>query len=447
VQKAFYHSVCLVWLSIVCLGLLFVERSATAQVSFEQEPIEYSTAAVNDPVSQLQKKLNQQQHKLSYDNRQGWLPAVLKALEISPDSQALVFSKTSFQLRRIDPTRPRAIYFNDHTSIGWVQNGDVLEMASTDPQQGVIFYTLKNRPGKHPQFIRDNGNCLICHASSRTKGVPGLVVRSVFPDRDGRPIIGAGTFTTDHTSPFSERWGGWYVTGAHGQQKHMGNVYIEEDVEPDQVKLAALGNVNDLQDIVDVSPYLKPTSDIVALMVLEHQTQMQNVIIRANFEARKAIWYDGVMNRALDRPMEYRSDSTIRRITRAVDDLLEHLLFVNEAKITDGVKGSSAYAQQFEARGPFDRSKRSLRAFDLQRRLFKYPCSYLIYSDSFDGLPQAVQDEFYPRLWAVLNNEDQSEKFAHLTAADRQAILEILIATKNNLPASWYRQPAANTPE
>jgi hypothetical protein len=345
----------------------------------------------------------------------------------------LVFSQTSFQLRKISPQRPRAIYFNDDTYVGWVQDGDVIEVSSVDPQQGTIFYTLDQRKSETPTFVRDRGQCLSCHASSRTQGVPGLLVRSVYPDINGRPILGSGTFTTDHRSPFRERWGGWYVTGTHGLMRHMGNGTVDDRSNAESMDQDAGANQTDLEDLVDTTPYLSSSSDIVALMVLEHQTQMHNLLTNAAFETRHARYYDKMMNDALGRPAEYQSQSTQRRIARAAEKVVRHLLFVDEFQLTSPVKGVSGFASEFPDRGPRDSEGRSLRDFDLTRRLFRYPCSYLLYADAFLELPAPVRERVYRRLHEVLNGRDTSADFKHLTTEDRQAILSILLETHAEL--------------
>ena len=202
------------------------------------------------------------------------------------------------------------LYFNDESYVGWVQGGDVVEVMTTDPVQGEVLYALSQENDGRPKFIRDRGQCISCHASHRTQGVPGGLVRSVFVDARGQPQFGSGTFTIDHHSPFEERWGGWYV------------------------------------------------------------------------------------------------------------------------------KGTSSFAKDFEARGPHDSPGRSLRDFDLQTRMFKYPCSYMIYSQSFDRLPDTVMQYVLPRLHDVLTGRDTSEEFSHLSSDDRKAILEILNETT---PGLWER--------
>ncbi|MCA9906141.1 MAG: hypothetical protein KC547_19935 [Anaerolineae bacterium] len=417
----------------IVLSLSDHGRAVHAQIDFEEEPINYGTSRTNDPVAELQVQIDAGQAKLESDEDHGYLVSLLELLDIKPSSQVLVNSKTSFQLRRISPSRPRALYFNDHSHVGWVQNGDVVEVMTTDPVQGAIFYTLSQENDPRPKFIRDRGQCIVCHASSRTQGIPGGLVRSVFVDAGGQPQFGSGTFTIDHRSAFSERWGGWYVTGTHGEMRHMGNVTSQDRHNPEALDRETGANVTDLSGRCDTSPYLTPHSDIVALMVLEHQTQMQNYLTLASYESRFAVHYDGIMNAALDRPKDHVSDSAKRRIASVGDKLLRYMLFSEEFQLTAPVKGTSAFAEEFQAQGPRDSRGRSLRDFDLKARMFKYPCSYMIYSLSFDRLPDGLKHHVVSRLHDVLIGKDTSEDFSHLSVDDRKAILEILTQTKPDL--------------
>ncbi|MGB7342754.1 MAG: hypothetical protein WBD20_00930 [Pirellulaceae bacterium] len=402
---------------------------ATAQRNgFEQPPIDYLNAPVNDPVAQLAAKVEAGETELEYDDQFGYLKSVLKALDVPVSSQMLVFSKTSLQLHRISPRLPRALYFNDDVYVGFCQRGDVLEFATTDPKQGATFYTLKQSDKDTPKFVRDRGGCLTCHASSRTQNVPGYLVRSVYADGAGRPKLGSGTFTTDHTSDFHDRWGGWYVTGKHGSMRHMGNqICIEDEHTFDRDQGA---NQTDLGEHFRTESYLSPHSDIVALMVLEHQTQMHNAIAAANYETRQALHQSFQMNKLLEREPDHISESAQRRIKSASDNVVEYLLMSGEFRLTDAVSGSSPYTDEFRARGKEDSQGRSLRDFDLKTRLFKYPCSYLIYSDAFEALPEQAYNQVMTRLAAVLAGEIEDEEFHHLTPEMRTDIREILLATK-----------------
>jgi len=409
--------------------LIFPVMPKAGLVEIERAPIHYNTTPVNDRVQQLKLRLEEGSAKLEWDGKHGWLPSVLRQLDIPMSSQTLVFSKTSLQLRRISPAKPRAIYFNDDTYVGWVQRGEVIELSAVDPVQGGIFYTLKQQQTERPEIVRDRGDCLTCHASSKTKGVPGYLVRSVFVSDEGQPHFGLGTTTTDHSTPFSKRFGGWYVSGTHGNMRHRGNVIAREDrsnpIDPDKG-----ANLTDLSGLFRVERYLEPNSDLVALMVLEHQSQMHNLITSGSYDCRHAVHHQKIMNRALDRPLDHETESTRSRIISAGDKLLRYMLFVDECKLESPVKGMSRFARHFSSLGPRDRKGRSLRDLDLERRMFRYPCSFLIYSESFDNLPAPLLAHVETRLIRVLRGEEGSGEISHLSPENRAAILEILIDTK-----------------
>ncbi len=405
-----------------------------AQEPYDEAPINYSDKSNDNPIARLQEQLDQGESSLEFDENHGFLKSVLKALEISPESQVLVYSKSSFQLQQISPRRPRALYFNDDSYVGWVQRGDVLEIMTTDPVRGEVFYTLEQQPEQQPRFVRDQGQCTVCHSSSRTQRVPGGLVRSMYVMSSGMPHYGAGTFNTDQTSPLSERWGGWYVTGTHGKIRHMGNVYSNDRYKPEELDREAGANVTDLSELFPVEKYVTSHSDIVALMVLEHQLQMQNYLTLASHEARRSAHHDQVMNEALERPADHVSDTTARRIQNAAEKVVRHMLMVDEAPLEDAIEGTSRFAEEFQAKGPKDSKGRSLRDLNLKKRLFEYPCSYLIYSETFDKLPANMKVHIAKRLREVLAGQDSSGDFDHLTSADRQAISEILRETK---PEFW----------
>ena len=235
----------------VCLLSVFVfspSKRAQAQDSFDLAPILYSTSESQDPVAQLQRRLQSGQTKLDKDPHYGLLPGLLKELHIPLESQVLVFSKTSLQIHKISPTNPRAIYFNDSVYVGYVPGSSILELAANDPKLGAVFYTFDT--GIQPDvaaandrsindtssgLVRDRGQCLSCHATTRTENVPGYIVRSIYSDRAGRPRTGSSSFTTDYRSPFQSRWGGWYVTGTHGSMRHLGNLFAVDRTDPQKV--------------------------------------------------------------------------------------------------------------------------------------------------------------------------------------------------------------------
>ena len=388
----------------------------TIYIPLDDPAIRYDQAP-NDPVARLEKRLEAGEVKLDYAaNGQGYLPSVLHNLGINLDSQVLVFSKTSIQQAHISPRTPRAIYFNDEVSVGFVQNGDVLELTALDPKLGIILYTLDMPKADKPQFTRRD-DCLKCHQGPVTLGVPGLLVSSVHPRTGGRESHGSA-FMTDDRTPIDERWGGWYVTGTTGDQKHYGNnPNLVDPLEPGGPAGLDSLNVTKLDGFFDVSRYPTATSDLVALMTLEHQTRMTNLITRVGWDAR--------------------INAKDPKLNGEIEELLSYTLFTDEAPLKAPAAGVSSFTKTFAARGPRDKQGRSLRDFDLKTRLFRYPLSYMIYSAAFDGMPEGARSRVYQRLYDILSGKDHSKAFASLSAEDRRAILEIVRETKTGLPAYW----------
>jgi len=403
---------------------------------FAGEPINYRSADLNDPIAQLEKRLERGEVSLSCEPRHGYLRSVLDALHIPVSSQTLVFSKTSFQSPQISPSTPRALYFNDDVYVGRVHDGKFLEFISFDPRQGAIFYLVDERQSEHPQFERAAIDCLPCHVAPSTRGVPGVMLRSVFTMPSGDPSPGGRSFITGQESPLRERWGGWYVSALHGAEAGMGNATFSHPERPEQLDKPAAADPVSLRELIDTSAYLTGSSDIVALMVLAHQTQMHNLITQTNYRSRLA-FADKERHKAAGLSAETISDAFRKQVEYPAEQLVRYLLFTNEARLDGPVAGDTSFAQEFAVRGPFDSQGRCLRQFDLHTRIFKYPCSYLIYSQAFDAIPQPAKQYIYRRLFEVLSGADQSPEFNTLSPHDRRAILEILVGTKPGLPPEW----------
>lgn len=387
---------------------------------FDEDTISYSKAPSTGPVARLQKFIAEGKTNLTFDSKFGYLPSLLKALNVSEESQVLVFSKTSFQRERIDPEHPRALFFNDDVYIGFIPGSPMLEISEVDPKLGAVFYTIDQTKMDAPKFSR-NDQCLECHASAKSMGVPGQLLRSFEVDSSGVVDLQSGTSQVNHRTPFNERWGGWYVTGTHGDQIHRGNLFGAKAFARAQKEPNYNGNVTNLSSYFDTAKYPRNQSDIVSLMVLEHETHMHNFIARLNYETTIALHQYG----------------KIDHLKSKVDSFLQYLLFTEEAPLTNAVAGSPAYVKTFEAQGPFDKQGRSLRQLDLQTRLFKYPCSFLIYSEAFNALQPEIKKMIYNRLHQILAGEDKTGNFKTLSGAERQSILEILTATKHDLPPDW----------
>jgi hypothetical protein len=375
-------------LSILCALAVSAPAVSTAlqwaryDSDADNEAIRYSSTTPSDAITKLQRRIDAGTATLHFERQSGYLRSLLDELTVPVASQVLVASNVSFQAERISSQRPRALYFGDDIYVGWVQGSRVLEIAAVDSQLGAIFYTLDQEGGTRPRFRRQTTLCLQCHDSpSLTHGVPGLI-------------------------PLKFRAGGWSVTGTSGSDVHVGL---------------------DLHRQLDVRPYLGAHSDMVALMVLDHQVQLHNLLTRANYRTRMARHFDeGSI-----------SDTTTRVVGEVGESLLEGLLFADQPPIARPVSPRSAFARDFARRGPYDRLGRSFFQLDLKGRLFRYACSYLIYSESFDALPAAVKTYVFKRLREVLTGEVTSDRFAHLSRADRASILEILVDTKPDF-AAWH---------
>ena len=405
-------------------SLLAVAQRRDAYVESRDHPaISYSTAATSDAVSALNARLAAGSATLKYDESSGYLRSVLDALSVPVESQMMVFSQTSLQASQIRMHNPRAVFFNDTVAVGYIRGAKVIEVASQDPAQGVIFYDLAQDAGAKPVLKRNN-DCLACHLSWETLGVPGLMVQSVYPLKDENSY--ANGFTTVHGSPLEQRWGGWWVTGDPGGARHIGNVSVMYNDKGSKLPNPTRA-LPSLDGLFDLKGYATPYSDVVALLVIDHQANMTNLITRTGWEARLAA--------------ASPSQSASTRVTEAARDLVDYMLFVDEAPLVGPVKSTSGFAESFVARGPKDGEGRSLREFDLRRRLFKYPCSYMIYTPAFDALPPAAKNAVYSRLWEVLSGKDASPRYKGLAAQDRQAIVSILRNTKKGLPA-YFQQGA-----
>jgi hypothetical protein len=420
-------------LLVLMIGLLVGSYGILSSAVSAQQPIPHTTR--NDAVARLQQRLERGEVQLEYADTTGYLQAVLTLLQVPVSSQGLVFSKTSLQANYISPQNPRAIYFNDNVFVGWIRGADLIEITALDPKLGAELYVLEQTKTGKPRFQRGIG-CSGCHVAGNTRFVAGPLMRSVYAGSNGSGFGESRSFITDHTSPFTERWGGWYVTGTHGATKHLGNMFFSGDSNLDDPDALTGGNVTSLASQVDLQGYLSPHSDIVALMVMAHQTQGQNLIVWLGQEARLAVKEQEELNKAVVNNVAQWEASPKFRVTYAVDELLKYLLFVDEAKFAAPIKGTTTFAQEFAARGLKDKQGRALREFDLRQRLFRYPLSYLVYTEAFDNLPSLAREMFYRKLWLVLTGQDKT--FADLRAADRQAMLEILRDTKQNLPDYFY---------
>ncbi len=405
---------------------LFAQAPAATERGYARNPKippVFASIPPTDPVAALIQKIENGSVQLAFDPLTGYLPAVLKALDIPVESQMAVFSKTSVQAQRIQTSNPRVLFFNDAVTVGWVRGGFV-ELASHDPRLGLVFYALDQSSSHYQErsasatpvspFTRRE-DCLYCHMNSATLGVPGMLLRSVFPSSSGVPLEHTPQYNTEIRVPFEKLWGGWYVTGNSGPAAHMGNLVAADDSHPESILEHGPVHLDSLEAKCPRNTRLTPYSDIVALMVFEHQTRMTNLITRAGWDAR------------LGNPSR-----------ETVNELVDYMLFTGEAPLKGEIEGTSGFAEVFASRGPRDSQGRSLRDLSLRGRLMRYPCSYMIYGEAFEALPDSFKDAIYRRLWQILSGEETSGAYSHLSREDRGAIVEILRDTKPGLP-SYFR--------
>lgn len=361
-----------------------------------------NTAVPTNVVEALAAKLDKGEVKFTYaPDGHGYLKSVLEALKVSPESQVLPFTKSSLQFDRISPATPRAVYFSDDVAVGSVHPGGLIEILVNDRRGGLAFYTLDNSKAATPHLQVEGARCAVCHGLVNNV-TPGWIVANITATADGMPQIAnpAHPFDiTDQTRPFEDRWGGWYVTGTSPNMRHLGNVTAPDPQKPFELPAEGGRTLASLSGRFDPAHALKATSDIVALMTLEHQT--------------------GFIDRLDALNVKYSDPG--------LDDLVTYMTFTNEVPLPGPVSGDSGFAADFAKRGPRDSKGRSLRTFDLKTRLFRYPLSYMIYSTAFDALKPEIKDKLYRRLYDALKAK----------GVDGLDAITILAATKPELPDYW----------
>jgi hypothetical protein len=405
---------------------------------FEQAPISYSTAVPHDAVSAIQAKMDAGEIPLEGDEQQV-MRRLLAALGIPEVSQMLVFSKTSFQKDRIDPLHPRAIYFTDEVYVGWSPGG-LAEVAAIDPILGPVFYKFDPRSSRAGRRFERDTDCLRCHGGAFVRDIPALLARSVYTDSNGQPLLTLGSELVDIRTPFEQRWGGWYATGQHGTARHRGNLLLASEREPTAEELSRGANLKSLPKLIDAKPYLAHSSDLVALLVFEHQVTVQNALTKANQHCLSMMAYQQGVQRELKEPVtdEPAYDSVNNAFADAVQQVLDALLSKDEAALPPGgVMGSGGFAKAFARGAKPGPDGSSLKDLDLKQRLFKYRCSHLIQSTSFERQQPALKRRVLRRLGRILSDPASEPRYAYLEPGERAAIKAILRASLGKLPSSW----------
>jgi hypothetical protein len=387
--------------------------SEWAGVLHEHPAIQYAVRPTTDRAAKLRDALARGDRRLVRDERTGYLRSMLDALGVPVESQLLVFSKTGVQRAHTSPQTPRALYFDQSIVVGYVPGAPVLEIAAHDPQQGVVFYTL-DQSSSSPLLGRQT-MCLSCHVSASTLDVPGVIARSNAVDENGNVMPRLGSNDVTHETGHPDRWGGYFgtteaIATGYNQRAHEGNITFSPN-----------GNTSNqvfvewINSAPETRGYLSASSDIVALLVFDHQMHAINLLTRLNWESRAGA-----------------SDATIHRLEH---ELADYLLFVGEIPPAAALNPVPGFAKSLDARTPKDHLGRSFGQLDANNRLMKYPCSYMIYSEAFDGLPLAIRQAVYTRMVDVLSSDaPRALGTARVTTADRRAVLEILRETKSDFP-------------
>ncbi len=407
-------------------GLLSVLGAvpAGAQSSYrdlDKPPHNYWSRPLQDPFSRLKADLEAGKVNLNRSSERAFVASLLKVLEIPASSQMLVFSTTSLQLRLISPSNPRALYFNDDLYLGYVPGGRI-EIVSMDPEVGGIYYIFDIPRGEQPLKLERSDRCMNCHASDDTGQVPGLVIKSVVPGPQGGSLTAFRLEQTGHGIPFEQRFGGWYLTGKHGITNHWGNL---------TGRLSAQGLATfpvQPGSAFSFARYPVATSDVLPQLLHEHQAGFVNRAVEAAYRIRTDLYLSH----------DRLPAAQVKELDEQAHLLTRYLLFADEVPLpAGGIGGDAVYKADFLRSRRAAQNGASLKDFDLQTRLFKNRCSYMIYSVTFQGLPMVLKQRVYAYLQAALKTEKPEAEYAYLSTSEKTSIRTILKETLTDLPAGW----------
>ena len=429
-----------------CLSAIFLTLLSPSDVAayswndFEEAPHNYNTAELKDPMSLLLKRIEVGELTIEEAPGKDLVARLLEELDIPVSSQTLVFTQTSLQRKIVNPGNPRAMYFNEDVYLGWMPGGRI-EIASVDPDLGMIFYFQRELDRTEGDLFRRERRCLGCHAGSATNFLPGLLGRSVFPDQNGRSMRSVNSFfRIGHDAEFADRWGGWFVTGQqHGSLRHMANAIATRNSGAVTLDRDAGNRItSDLSRFFPESLHLSPGSDVLAMLAHDHQISAHYYINQAQYKVRQAL-HDNQRDLNSDRSVIAELTPSSRRLAAdGMRELLRYFTFADEAPFGgQQVQGDEAYRKDFQANRRESGSGRSLKDLDMKDRLLKFRVSWMIYSRAFDGMPPAARQDFYHQLYHILTAPTPPEGFEHLQADEKQTLYEILSDTKPELAKAW----------
>jgi hypothetical protein len=417
-------------------GLLTPGAQGQQVEPFEEPPLNYSATQTNDRATAINATFQRRADEIRSMPAKKRLKWLLDELSVPAESQIFVFSKTSMQRDLINPETPRVLYFSDEAYVGWSVTGS-FEVSVFDAKLGTTFYLLDQHATKDEPLLERSGDCLLCH--SRHEHTPSLRTRTIFPDANGEPLSGSGSSNIAPSTPLAERWGGWYVTGTKAPFEHRGNLTGKKIDDFEGPTAQPTRNLLSLEGVVDTRRYLLKTSDVVPLLMHDHQVHVHNVLSTANQDARIALHRWPAMREILGLPANAPPQgSCVVVFDSQAEKILDALLCRDEAAWPEeGIQSDGVFAAAYAKTRKPEPKGRSLRDLNLETRLFRYRCSPLIYSQSFATLPKELHDIVLLRLSSGLRAFPPSPSFGHLPDDERAAIHEILSATLPNLPAGW----------
>ena len=394
------------------------KKSLAPAVAFADAPHDYWTRPLTDEVTRFVERLNAGTAAMDATGEKAYLLSLLKELDVPASSQLLVYSATSLQGGLIRAANPRALYFHEEVYVGYVPGGK-LELASIDPEAGAVFHILTRPNGGQARVERTN-RCMNCHAGNPMHRLPGFFTESVIATTTGASLDGFRRDLVGHTVPLADRFGGWHVTGPQAREFPLANLLGAADG----------ANIRRIKNppgtMFDWGRYPVETSDLLTHLVHEHQLEFHNLVTLAQYRAREA--KNGKAGSSTE------AAASLNAIAR---ELVRYILFAGEAKLpSGGVVPEGAFANDFLARKKAGSGGQSLRDLELRTRMFKYRCSYMIYTKAFAALAPEVKDRVLAGLRSALSDKGLPE-FSYLPQEERRTIRKILNETLPGLPAGF----------
>lgn len=422
---------CLVFLLAPLLSATSLRSQAFND--FLVPPHDYNSIRGRDAMSRLIERASAGGYAFGEETGLPLLRRVLAELGIPESSQVLLFSKTSLQREYIDPENPRAIFFNENGYVSWMPDG-LIEVLMFDPDAGGLFFIEElpeERSDPRVAFVKSRG-CTGCHSGSVTNFLPGPMARSGYVDAGGKRIGSIpGHIRMNHGVPLADRWGGFYVTGAHASLGHLGNALARKEQGKTVLDRPEAPVLSELSGLFDVSRYPRRDADALALLLFDHQIEAHNLLMELRYRWRLVEY---------ERAKSGGEASTIAMegLERGLRRVVRYLLFADEAPLDGAALAvSSDSRRDFLASRRTDPEGRSLRDLDLGERMFSHRLSYMIDSQAFAEAPRDMRALVYEQLGGILLPEVAPDDFDYFDEGEREAIVSILRATKDDLPPGW----------